>query len=255
MFRAALGAFALIGALAAATPARAAGEAIAIPNHRFSFDGIFGTYDRASAQRGFQVYKEVCANCHAMRLLSYRNLRALGLSEEQVVAIAAQVEVRDGPNDEGQMFERPGRPSDRFRSPFANPQAARAANNGAYPPDLSVIAKARNGGADYLFALLTGYADPPEGVTMMDGMNYNRYFPGHQIAMAAPLNPDQVEFADGTPGTVENMARDVTTFLQWAAEPELEERRAMGIRIILFLTVLGGLVYAVKRRIWADVKH
>ncbi len=190
-----------------------------------------------------------------MRLLSYRNLRALGLSEEQVAAIAAQVQVTDGPNDEGQMFERDGRPADRFRRPFPNQQAARAANNGAYPVDLSVIAKARKGGADYLFALLTGYADPPPGVTLGDGMNYNRYFPGHQIAMAAPLNPDQVEFADGTPATVENMARDVVTFLQWAAEPELEERRAMGIKIILFLTVLGGLVYAVKRRIWADVKH
>ncbi|CAH0280904.1 cytochrome c1 [Roseomonas sp. CECT 9278] len=253
MLRTALGAFALIGALATATPARAAGEAIAIPNHPFSFDGIFGTYDRASAQRGFQVYKEVCANCHAMRLLSYRNLRELGLSEQQVAAIAAQYQIQDGPNDEGAMFERAGRPSDRFRSPFPNPQAARAANNGAYPPDLSVIAKARNGGADYLYALLTGYADPPPGVTMGEGMNYNRYFPGHQIAMGAPLNPDQVEFADGTPGTVENMARDVATFLQWAAEPELEQRRAMGVKIILFLTILGGLAYAVKRKIWADV--
>ncbi|WP_232478748.1 cytochrome c1 [Roseomonas rosulenta] len=253
MLRTALGAFAVIGALATATPARAAGEAISIPNHPFSFDGIFGTYDRASAQRGFQVYKEVCSNCHAMHLLSYRNLRELGLTEQQVAAIASQVQVQDGPNDEGQMFERDGRPSDRFRSPFPNPQAARAANNGAYPPDLSVIAKARNGGADYLYALLTGYADPPPGVTLMDGMNYNRYFPGHQIAMAAPLNPDQVEFADGTPGTVENMARDVVTFLQWAAEPELEQRRAMGFKIILFLTILGGLAYAVKRRVWADV--
>jgi len=253
MFRTTLAAFALAGSLAAAGPARAAEQMFAIPNHPFSFDGVFGTYDRASAQRGFQVYREVCANCHAMRLLSYRNLRELGLTEQQVAAIASQVQVQDGPNDEGAMFERAGRPSDRFRSPFPNPQAARAANNGAYPPDLSVIAKARNGGADYLFALLTGYADPPAGVTLADGMNYNRYFPGHQIAMGAPLNPDQVQFADGTPGTVENMARDVVTFLQWAAEPELEQRRAMGVKIILFLTILGGLAYAVKRKIWADV--
>jgi ubiquinol-cytochrome c reductase cytochrome c1 subunit len=255
MFRNALGAVALLAAMASATPARAAGEAIAIPDHRFSFDGIFGTYDRASAQRGFQVYKEVCAACHAMRLLSYRNLRELGLTEEQVAAIAAQVTVQDGPNDEGQMFERPARPSDRFRSPFPNRQAARAANNGAYPVDLSVIAKARAGGADYIYALLTGYGDPPPGVTLGDGMNWNNYFPGHQIAMAAPLNPDQVEFADGTPATVSNMARDVATFLQWAAEPELEQRRAMGVKIIIFLTILGGLAYAVKRRVWADVKH
>ena len=253
MLRSALSAFALIGGLLAAAPARAAGEAISIPNHPFSFDGIFGTYDRASAQRGFQVYQEVCANCHAMRLLSYRNLRELGLTEAQVAAIASQVQVQDGPNDEGQMFERAGRPSDRFRRPFPNQQAARAANNGAYPVDLSVIAKARNGGADYIYALLTGYADPPEGVTMGEGMNYNRYFPGHQIAMGNPLNPDQVQFADGTPGTVENMARDVTTFLQWAAEPELEQRRAMGVKIIIFLTILGGLAYAVKRKVWADV--
>jgi ubiquinol-cytochrome c reductase cytochrome c1 subunit len=255
MFRTTLKAFAVLGGLLATlpSPARAAGEAIHIPNTPFSFDGVFGTYDRASAQRGFQVYKEVCSACHAMRLLSYRNLRDLGLSEQQVAAIAATVQVQDGPNDEGQMFERNGRPSDRFRSPFPNPQAARAANNGAYPPDLSVIAKAREGGADYIYALLTGYSDPPAGMTMMDGMNYNRYFPGHQIAMAAPLNPDQVEFADGTPGTVENMARDVATFLQWAAEPELEERRAMGVKVIIFLTILGGLAYAVKRKVWADV--
>ena len=254
MFRTTFKAFAVIGGLLAAmpTPARAAGEAIVIPNTRFSFDGVFGTYDRASAQRGFQVYKEVCAACHSMRLLSYRNLRDLGLTEQQVAAIASQFQVMDGPNDEGQMFERPGRPSDRFRSPFPNPQAARAANNGAYPPDLSVIAKARAGGADYLFALLTGYSEPPAGVTLMEGMNYNRYFPGHQIAMAAPLNPDQVQYADGTPATVENMARDVTTFLQWAAEPELEQRRAMGVKVILFLTILAGLAYALKRKIWAD---
>jgi ubiquinol-cytochrome c reductase cytochrome c1 subunit len=255
MFRNALGAVALLAAVATASPARAAGESVPIPNFPFSFDGPFGTYDRASAQRGFQVYKEVCAACHAMRLLSYRNLRELGLTEEQVAAIAAQVTVTDGPNDEGLMFERPARPSDRFRSPFPNRQAARAANNGAYPVDLSVITKARKGGADYIYALLTGYEDPPAGVTMGDGMNWNRYFPGHQIAMAAPLNPDQVEFADGTPATVSNMARDVATFLAWAAEPELEERRAMGVKIIIFLTILGGLVYAVKRRIWADVKH
>lgn len=254
MFRTTLKAFAILGGLLAAapTPARAAGEAIPIPDTRFSFDGIFGTYDRASAQRGFQVYKEVCSACHAMRLLSYRNLQELGLTAEQVASIAAQFQVMDGPNDEGQMFERAARPADRFRSPFPNVQAARAANNGAYPVDLSVITKARPGGADYIYALLTGYQDPPAGVTMMEGMNYNRYFPGHQIAMVAPLNPDQVQFADGTPATVEQMARDVTTFLAWAAEPELEQRRAMGVKVILFLTILAGLAYAVKRRVWAD---
>jgi ubiquinol-cytochrome c reductase cytochrome c1 subunit len=240
--------------LAVASPALAAGEAVSLPNTHFSFDGLFGHFDRASAQRGFQVYKEVCANCHSMSLLSYRNLRELGLSEAEVRAIAATVQVQDGPNDEGAMFERAGRPSDRFRSPFANERAARAANNNALPPDLSVIVKARENGADYLHALLTGYADPPAGVTVAEGMNYNKYFPGHEIAMAPPLSGDgQVEFHDGTNATVDQMARDVTQFLAWAAEPELEQRKALGVKFILFLTVLGGLAYGVKRKIWADV--
>jgi ubiquinol-cytochrome c reductase cytochrome c1 subunit len=242
-----------LAAGAGLSPAHAAGEAVHVPDVRFSFDGIFGHFDRASAQRGFQVYQEVCANCHAMHQLSYRNLREIGLSDAEVRAIAATVQVTDGPNDEGEMFERPGRPSDRFRSPFSNEKAARAANNGAYPPDLSVIAKAREGGADYIHALLTGYEDPPADVTLMEGMHYNKYFAGHQIAMAPPLNEDQVTFHDGTQATVDQMARDVSQFLAWAAEPEMEERKAMGVKIVLFLTILGGLAYAVKRKIWADV--
>ena len=255
MLRTSFKALALAIGLFATAPAHAAGEAIAIPDTKFSFDGVFGTYDRASAQRGFQVYKEVCAACHSLRLLSYRNLRELGLTEAQVEAIAAGYQIVDGPNDEGQMFERAGRPADRFRKPFANDAAARAANNGALPPDLSVMAKARAGGADYLYALLIGYVDPQAGVTVMDGMHYNKYFPGYQIAMGAPLNPDQVDYADGTKATVEQMARDVSTFLQWAAEPELEQRRALGVKIIIFLTILAGLTYAVKRKVWADVEH
>jgi ubiquinol-cytochrome c reductase cytochrome c1 subunit len=251
-----LAALALGAGLLSAAPARAAGEAIALPPVNFAFEGLFGTFDRGSLQRGYQVYKEVCSACHAMRQLSYRNLLELGLTEEQVRGLIAEIEVQDPlPNDQGEMFTRPARLSDRFRSPFANEQAARAANNGAYPPDLSVMVKARAGGADYLHALLTGYTDPPAGMTMMDGMNYNKYFPGHQIAMPNVLNPGQVEFADGTEATVDQMARDVTTFLAWAAEPELEQRRQMGVRIILFLIVLGGLTYSVKRKIWADVKH
>ncbi|PWS37932.1 cytochrome c1 [Falsiroseomonas bella] len=247
----------VLGAAAAlnAAPARAAGEAIALPDTRFSFEGLFGTFDRGSLQRGFQVYKEVCSACHAMKQLSYRNLLEIGLTEEQARNIAAQFQVVDGPNDQGEMFERPARLSDRFRRPFANEQAARAANNGAYPPDLSVIVKARAGGADYIHALLIGYTEPPAGFNLMDGMNYNAYFPGHQIAMPNVLNPGQVEFADRTEATVDQMATDVATFLAWAAEPELEQRRQMGVRIILFLIVLGGLTYAVKRKIWADVKH
>jgi len=253
-FRNLLGALVLGAAAALAAPtARAAEGDIAIPDTRFSFEGLFGTFDRASVQRGFQVYKDVCAACHSMRQLYYRNLTEIGLTEAQARAIAAQFQVQDGPNDEGQMFERPARLSDHFRRPFPNDQAARAANNGALPPDLSVMVKARADGADYLYALLTGYQDPPAGFTLMEGMNYNAYFPGHQIAMPNILNPGQVEFADGTEATVAQMARDVTTFLAWAAEPELEQRRQMGVKIILFLIVLGGLTYAVKRKVWADV--
>ena len=250
-----LKALALGFSLLASGPVLAAGEVLTYPNARFSFSTLFGTVDRGAAQRGFQVYKEVCSACHAMRQLSYRNLLELGLTEAQVREIAATFQVTDGPNDEGQMFERPGRVPDRFRRPFPNEQAARAANNGAYPPDLSVITKARNDGANYLHALLTGYEDPPPGMNMMDGLHYNKWFAGGQIAMPNVLNEDQVEFADGTKATVDQMARDVTTFLAWAAEPEMEVRRAMGVKVLIFLAILGGLVYAVKRKVWADVKH
>ncbi|MBP0443394.1 cytochrome c1 [Roseomonas sp. SSH11] len=229
-------------------------DVIRIPDTKFTFDGIFGTFDRASVQRGFQVYKEVCSACHSLRQLSYRHLTGIGLTPSQVAAISSQFQVQDGPNDNGEMFERPARPSDRFRRPFANDAAARAANNGALPPDLSVMVKAREGGADYMHALLVGYEEPPPGVTVMEGMHYNKYFPGHQIAMAPPLNTDgQVTYADGTTATVDQMATDIASFLAWAAEPELEQRRAMGVRMIVFLTILGGLVYAVKRKIWSNL--
>jgi len=240
--------------LSVASPALAA-EAPPVPSAGFGFSGLFGTFDRGSLQRGFQVYKEVCSACHGMRLLSYRNLLDIGLTDEQVRAIAASYQITDGPNDEGAMFERPGRLSDRFRSPFPNEQAARLANNGAYPPDLSVITKARAGHADYVYALLTGYGEPPAGVEMNPGMNWNEWFPGHQIAMPNVLFDDGVEYADGTRATAQQMARDVTTFLSWAAEPELETRRQMGVKVLIFLAILGGLVYATKRKVWADVKH
>lgn len=248
---------ALAGAvLVAAGPSVwAAGEAEHPRDGHFHFAGIFGTFDRAAAQRGFQVYKEVCSNCHSMHLLSYRNLLELGLSEPEVRGIAATVEVTDGPNDEGAMFQRPARLSDRFRRPFANDAAARAANNGALPPDLSVMIKARHDGANYVYSLLTGYGhEPPPGMTIGDGMNYNPYFPGGQIAMGQVLNDDQLEYADGTNATADQMARDVTTFLAWAAEPELEARRRMGIRVLIFLAIAGVLAYLVKKKIWADLK-
>ena len=242
--------------LVAAMPALAA-ETPEVPSRNWSFDGFFGTYDRAALQRGFQVYKEVCAACHSMNLVAYRHLGdpgGPGFNEAEVKAIAASVEVTNAlPNDQGEMFQRPGLPSDNFKAPFANDQAAKAANNGALPPDLSLIAKARLGGADYIHALLTGYADPPADFKLSQGLNYNKYFPGHQIAMAPPLAPDAVSYTDGTQATVDQMASDVTHFLMWAAEPKLEERKRIGFQAILFLIVATGVFYAVKRKVWADV--
>jgi ubiquinol-cytochrome c reductase cytochrome c1 subunit len=213
-----------------------------------------GSFDKAQLQRGFQVYKEVCSACHGMNLLNYRNLGALGYNVEEIKAIAAEYNVKDGPNDEGEMFERPARPEDKFFNPYANEKAARAANNGAYPPDLTLIIKARVGGPDYVHALLTGYTTPPPGITVMEGMHYNAYFPGGQIAMTAPLAEGQVTYSDGTPSTVDQMAADVTTFLAWAAEPEMERRHQMGIMVMIFLSILTALLYAIMRRIWKQVK-
>lgn len=216
------------------------------------FTAFTKTFDRAAVQRGFQVYKQVCSACHSMRLLSYRNLQALGYSEEEVKAIAAEYEVTDGPNDQGEMFTRPALPSDRFRSPFPNTKAAAAANNGKAPPDLSLIIKAREHHEDYVFHLLTGFTDPPEGVTVPDGAYYNEYYPGHLIAMAPPLFDEGVTYTDGTAATVQQQARDVVQFLAWAAEPHLEDRREMGLKVILFLAVFAGLLYMTKRRVWAN---
>jgi ubiquinol-cytochrome c reductase cytochrome c1 subunit len=231
----------------------AAGDAVKPPQQDWSFSGLFGTFDRGALQRGFEVYNGVCAGCHSMRLVAYRNLQDIGYSEAQAKAFAASREVTDGPNDQGEMFKRPGQPSDRFVSPFANDNAARAANSGALPPDLSLIVKARKDGANYMHALLTGYNTPPAGTTVPEGMSYNLYFPGHNIAMPPPLSDGVVEYADKTRATVDQMARDVTTFLAWAAEPELEARKRMGAKAILFLLVLTGLFYGLKRKIWADV--
>lgn len=216
-------------------------------------NGFFGTFDRTALQRGFKVYQEVCHGCHAAKYLTFRSLADLGFNEDEVKAIAAEVEVTAGPNDQGEMFQRPGVPADRFKAPFPNDEAARASNNGALPPDLSLMAKARVGGEDYVYALLTGYEDAPEGVTVPDGQYYNKYFPGHMIGMPPILQPDGVSYADDTQATVEQMAHDVATFLTWAAEPKLEARKQMGVKVILFLLVFSGLLYAVKRRVWAAV--
>ncbi len=238
--------------LSPAAPAFAAG-APKPPAQAWSFDGVFGSFDRAALRRGLIVYRQVCSACHSLNLVAYRHLAGIGLSGDEIKAVAESVEVTDGPNDQGEMFQRPGRPSDKFKAPFPNANAARAANNGAYPPDLSLMVKARKGGADYLHALLTGYKEPPAGVQLMDGMSYNAYFPGHQIAMNAPLAEGSVEYADGTKATVDQLARDVAVFLAWTAEPELEDRKRLGLKVLLFLLVLTGMMFALKRMIWADV--
>ncbi len=272
---------AALGLLLAALPltAQAASERVIPPQLSWSFSGPFGTFDRAQLQRGYKVYKEVCANCHSASLLKFRNLSQPGgpeFSPGQVTALAATYQVKDGPNDQGEMFERPGRAADPFPSPFPNEQASRAANGGAYPPDMSVLAKARTyergfprfvidifsqyqeQGPDYIAALLTGYKDPPpEGVTLQPGQYYNTYMPGHLIAMPNVLNDGQVEFpkgADGqpqVPETAAQYAKDVTAFLMWAAEPHLEARKRTGLQVMLFLLIFGGLLYYTKKKVWS----
>jgi ubiquinol-cytochrome c reductase cytochrome c1 subunit len=253
---------ALLGVFAApaslivfATPALAQEEAPAPPPQNWSFNGIFGGLDIAAAQRGFQVYSEVCATCHSMNLLHYRDLAGLGLTDEQITAIAAAVTVPLGVDDQGNPKTGPGTPASQFRAPFANEQAARATLNGALPPDLSLIVSAREGHADYIYAILTGFEDAPADFKMMGGMNYNIYFPGHQIAMPQPLHDAQVTFVDGSPNRIENEAADVVTFLYWAANPEAVQRKQVGVRVVLFLIFMTGITYAVKRKVWADVQH
>jgi ubiquinol-cytochrome c reductase cytochrome c1 subunit len=223
----------------------------------WSFKGLFGKFDRASLQRGYQVYTEVCSSCHSMKYLSYRNLGEKGgpeFSEAEVKAIAASFEVTDGPNAEGEMFLRPAKLSDKFVKPYENVKAAEAANGGAYPPDMSVLVKARSGGVDYIYSLLQGYDDAPSGMILDDGVHYNKYMYGNKIKMSAPLSEGIVEYGDGTEATVEQMSKDVTTFLMWAAEPHLESRHQMGFKAILYLIVLTILVYFSMKKIWSRVE-
>ncbi|MGJ8531103.1 MAG: cytochrome c1 [Alphaproteobacteria bacterium] len=244
----------------------------------WSFSGPFGKFDQAQLQRGFQIYTENCAACHSLSLVSFRNLMepgGPGFSEAEVRAIAAEVSILDGPDGDGEMYDRPGRLADRFPSPWANEEQARASNNGAYPPDFSLLAKARaatrgfptfvfdiftqyqESGPDYIYGLLTGYSeDVPDDVQMLDGLHYNTHFmSGVQIAMAAPLSDDQHEYSDGSPQTVDQYARDVSAFMMWAAEPHLMDRKAMGFRVLIFLLIFAGLLYLTKRKVFASVKH
>ena len=225
-----------------------------MPKHQWSFQGLTGTFDKASIQRGYKVYREVCAGCHSMKLLYYRDLLDIGFSEDEVKAISSEYTVIDGPNDEGEMFERPARPADRFVSPYLNDNEARANNNGAYPPDLSVITKAKKDGVNYIYNLLLGYKDePPAGITIGEGMYYNEFMDGNQIAMPQPLYDESVDYDDGTDNNIEQLSEDLTTFLKWAAEPELEVRKNLGIKVILFFLILGTVVYLAKNRLWRDV--
>jgi cytochrome c1 len=268
-------AFALAASLSAAA-VRAASAEDAPPRQKWSFAGPFGIYDQAQLQRGFKIYKEVCSTCHSIKLLAFRNLAEPGgpsFTEPQAAAIAASFQVADGPNDQGQMFQRAGTLADRFPPPFPNDQAARAALGGKLPPDMSVLAKARShewgfprfivdaftmyqeDGPDYIHAILNGYTDPPAGETLPPGAQYNKYFPGGAIGMPKPLADGQVQYTDGTPMTVDQYGRDVAAFLMWAAEPTLNARKQLGFQVLIFLIVLTGLLYFSKKKVWRDIAH
>lgn len=226
---------------------------VELMKQNWPFDGIFGRFDESSLQRGFQVYREVCAACHGIRHISYRDLKGIGYTNDEIKVIAADYEVMDGPNDDGEMFEREARPSDKFVGPYENDKIARLANNGAYPPDLSLIVKARADGANYLYSLLNGYKEFPENFEASEGMYYNEFYPGNQIAMPSPLMDDIVEYSDGTEATQSQIAKDVTSFLAWTAEPELEERKSLGVKTLFFLILITIMLLGVKRKIWKDV--
>ena len=269
-----LGSAALVGTPQRAT-AQEQGE-VQPPRNTWSFAGPFGKFDRGQLQRGFKVYHDVCQTCHSLALLSFRNLGEEGgpeFSAAEVAAIAAEYKVKDGPNDQGDMFERQGRPADRFPPPFPNEQAARFVNGGALPPDMSVLAKARQYergfpwfvidmfipyqelGSDYIVAVLKGYAPAPAGVTLPSGASYNVYFPSHSIRMPQPLSDGMIAYTDGAPQTVDQYAKDVAAFLMWAAEPELEARKRLGFKVMIFLVVLTGMLYFTKKKVWHDVEE
>jgi len=228
---------------------------LAPPKQHWDHMGYLSVFDAASIRRGHQVYSQVCAACHGLDRIAYRNLVNICYSEEEAKAMAEDMEVMDGPNDEGEMFERPGKLSDYFKAPYPNEEAARFANNGAYPPDLSLIVKARPNGVDYIFALLTGYKDPPAGIAPRDTQYYNPYFPGGWIGMPPPIADGGVDYDDGTPATATQMAKDVTTFLAWTSEPEMDERKYMGFKFMTMLTFMFGAMWYYKRVKWSVIKN
>ncbi len=221
---------------------------------KWSFDGIFGKFDTASVQRGFKVYREVCSACHSVKRISFRNLTEIGFSVGEAKTIANEYQIHDGPNDEGEMFDRNGKIFDYIPGPYKNDNQAKAANGGAIPPDLSLIIKARHDGANYVYSLLTGYQKPPENIIINAGMYYNPYFSGGQIKMTPPLSSDgQVTYQDETVATVDQMSKDVVNFLQWAAEPEMQKRKSMGLKVLLFLILMTAVFYIAMKQIWKDI--
>lgn len=237
-------------ALAFAGIAHAASDQKPLKRAEWAFDGVFGHVDQQAAQRGFQVYKEVCSACHGLKRVAFRSLASIGFSEAEIKALASTYQIKDGPNDEGEMFERPGVAADYFPSPYPNENAGRAVHNGAYPSDLSLMVKARPDGANYLYSLLTGYEKAPADAHLGEGQHYNPYFPGGKLSMPAPLSDDQVSYEDGTKATVDQMSHDVTVFLQWAAEPEMQSRKQTGIKVLIFLAFFSCFAYIAKRNIW-----
>jgi ubiquinol-cytochrome c reductase cytochrome c1 subunit len=231
-----------------------AAEEIHIPEEDWSFGGLFGTFDKQQLQRGLQVYREVCSACHGLKYIAFRNFEALGYSEDQINVLAAEYQVEDGPDEFGDMFMRPAKASDYLPPPFPNAAIARMANGGALPPDLSLITKARADGPNYVYHLLLGYEDPPADVELMEGLTYNKYFPGNQIAMGVQIMDDRVEYADGTPATEQQIAKDVTAFLHWAAEPNLEARHSMGLKVMLYTLLFTVLAYFLKVRVWSRLE-
>jgi len=244
---------AALAALAFTGPAFSAGETVPLMKHQWTFDGALGKFDKMQLQRGLQVYREVCAACHSLKYIAFRNLTALGYSEDQVKALATEYEYK-AIDEEGSDVTRKGTPADHFPNPYPNENFARASNNGALPPDLSLMTKARVGGPNYVYSLMQGYEDPPPGVELLSGMNYNKYFPGHQIGMPKQINDDQVTYADGTKATEAQIAADITAFLHWAAEPKLEVRHSTGFRVMIYVFIFTILAFFLKRRIWKNVK-
>lgn len=249
-----LSAITAAGLMVSSGAAMASGGGEPLMKPGFSWEGFFGRYDQAQLKRGFEIFNGVCSNCHGLRLVAYRNLSAVGLTEDEIKAVASAREIADAPNDEGEVRMRPGRPSDKWINPFPNDKAAAYANGGALPPDLSLMAKARVGGPNYIYSLMLGFVEEvPEGHSIPEGKYFNKYFPGNAISMPPQLMEDLVSYSDGTKATVEQEALDITAFLNWAAEPELDERKSLGLKVMIFLAVFTAMLYALKRQIWKNI--